>query len=525
MKVFKSNRAKAATTAALAVALLLGGTTYAWTDYSQHKTNELSGSKIRYDVRLVEDFDEVENWELGGGPVAKEIRAANKGVASQNYGEVYVRLQLKEYMEIGTMVYTETPKRYMIDTAGNFLTFESAADALAAYPGHNVAGPMIDVVTGASGYFVETQAKDPDGQYGKYVVTEYRVDMSGATPVILGTARASGDAAGRHHYAANGELTDPLRNRECDYPAHIWETPSAIAGYIEWLLGADVQPLSAWSASADPKPGAFWVYDDLYGTGWVYWMQPLAPGQTTSNLLEGVELVNQPDSPFYYAIHTDMQAVSYADLAKWGDMPGIIGGKLAPGVAGGYSVTGVTIAPPEPLDIGMDGYQLFTATVQGTGTVPQGVTWQLVGNPYSDTAISSNGLLYFGYKGALIPEADGGYYLTVKATSVADPSKYALVKILVAVDFAEPKLVMSPTTATVQPGGTQQFSATGWGGAFIPTTSLTWQVIDNESPSTQIGTGGMLSVAADETAGYVVVRVTALIDGQLCERYARVNIG
>ena len=310
MKTKKLTKKKAA--AILAVIALISvalGATFAWSDYNQHKSNEFNGRGYKHDVRLVEDFEEVDDWRIEDNPVKKEIRVANVGSVSDGYGPVLVRIQLKEYMEIGELEYTMTDKRYMIDTDGEFIIFPAETAALAAYPGHNAAH-LTDVVTGDTGWFIETREKDPNGQYGKYVATDVVIDMSAATPIIPGSVRAPDDARDRHHEPDNDE---------CDYPLHLWDIVGELptSQYVQWILGDNVVAMSEW----DGNQGKHWVYDDLYGTGWVYWVDFLNPGETTLNFLEQVALIRQPDGPFYYAIHTDMESLSKDELGLWVDMP------------------------------------------------------------------------------------------------------------------------------------------------------------------------------------------------------------
>ncbi|MCL2748118.1 MAG: hypothetical protein FWE59_05615, partial [Oscillospiraceae bacterium] len=190
MKKNKTKKRVAAIFALVALLAAMVGATFAWIDYDQHKSNEFNGRGYHHDVRLIDDFDEVDDWRIDDGPISKEIRVANVALASDAFGPVIVRLQLKEYMEIGELSYTMTDKRYMIDTNGRFVVFTSEDAAKLAWPGHNVA-QLTDVVTKATGWFVETQAHDPNGQYGKYVVTDISVNMATATPVIPGTTRHS----------------------------------------------------------------------------------------------------------------------------------------------------------------------------------------------------------------------------------------------------------------------------------------------------------------------------------------------
>ena len=307
----------------MAVCAVAVSGTLAWQDYRQHKSNELSGIKIKYEARLVEDFEEVPDWKVEDVDIKKEIRVTNLGQAAAGYGAVYVRLQLKEFMQIGDVTYVETEKRYMIDTEGQFLFYTSENAAKTAWPDHNVA-QLTDFVTGRTGWFIETQDHDPNGQMGKHVLLN--VLIGEAQPVIEGSTLA----VDKNHHGY--EVTDPVtgektfvtRSDECDYPIHGWgdvDATEAINRYIAWTLGEDVILMSDW----DGAPVAAWIIDDTNADGWAYWGQPLATdGDTTSNLLEKVRLVEQPDGNFYYVIHTDMEALSIdeflnGDGVNWND--------------------------------------------------------------------------------------------------------------------------------------------------------------------------------------------------------------
>jgi hypothetical protein len=338
-------RAAAVTAVVLTMAIMAGGT-YMWRDYRQHKTNEAAGKSPAYDVRLVEDFKEVPDWKTTDPPVKKQVRVANVGKVADGFSNVYVRLQLKEYMEIAPLTYTQTNVRYLIDHDTNhFFHFESDEAAETAYPGHTYA-QLTDAVTGDTGWFVQSQAHDPDGQYGKFVVTD--IVRGAAQSLVPGVARAPEAATADHQIQPNGE---------CAYTVHTWNgTPdgSSFDGrtmfpelmdtvpnlgaltfhdFVRWTLGEDVIPLSAFIANGS-EPGAKWVYDDrLGGTNWVYWGQALEPqnadgsnpNSTTSNLLETIELLLQPRGEFYYAVHVDMEALSLDELggnyAQWQDAP------------------------------------------------------------------------------------------------------------------------------------------------------------------------------------------------------------
>jgi len=321
----KSNEKKKKTAIVIAavlalIATALGGT-LAYQDYQQHKSNELIGETIKYEARLVEDFAEVNDWKVSDDPVTKKISVANLGQAPE-YGEVYIRLQLKEYMEIGALSYNETSKRYMIDTRGEFVIFTTESEAIAAtsaagsYAGHNFAA-LTDAVTGKSGFFIETKDHDPNGQMGKYVITSYTV--GDAVAVISSGPQARAANTNHHEFPCD----------ECGYAIHSWKTGAALEArdYVEWQLNTGaIITLAEWldpNGAYQGMPVDKWVIDTADDEGWVYWGRSLDPGDDTAFLMESVSLVKQPEGSFYYVIHTEMQAVSFDELVTgnvdWSD--------------------------------------------------------------------------------------------------------------------------------------------------------------------------------------------------------------
>jgi len=308
----KKKRRVAIVIAIFALIVTTLGGTFAYQDYKQHKSNELNGESVKYEARLVEDFAEVNDWTVGDGPITKKISVVNLGTEPE-YGDVYVRIQLKEYMEIGTLSYKETAKRYMIDTDGEFIVFEQVADAIAAttaggaYAGHAYA-ELTDAVTGKTGFFIETQDHDPNGQMGKYVIYDFTVGEP--TAVISSGPQKKAESTNHHSFPSD----------ECGYAIHSWKQGSGLEtrDYIEWQLNTGaIITIAEW---LDPN-GAYkgmpvdkWVIDDRNDEGWVYWGRALETGSGTALFMESVELIQQPEGSFYYVIHTDMQAVSLEEL-------------------------------------------------------------------------------------------------------------------------------------------------------------------------------------------------------------------
>jgi len=87
------------------------------------------------------------------------------------------------------------------------------------------------------------------------------------------------------------------------------------------------------------------------------------------------------------------------------------------------TVTSVSIAPPSA-SVAKGATQAFTATVTGTNSPSQAVTWEVTGKTDANTAISSAGLLTVG-------AAETAASLSVKATSILDPTKSDTVTVTV----------------------------------------------------------------------------------------------
>jgi len=307
-------RASAVTAALLVIALLLTGT-YAYIALGQHDSNEAMGSGTKYDATLNEEYEPPTDWKVSDPAVSKKINVTNTGLTDGTYGDVYIRVQLREYMEIAPISYVYydvnndgTPDLYMTNPDGSYVIFDTQTDAQTAYPGHTVA-ELTDAVSGQTGWFVQTQAGDMNGQYGKYVIKEFTSGTAGS--LVSGVTRAT-DA----DYGEEGH------NGECDYTLHVWDEnvtgysdTELFLAYVKWTLGDDVITIDEWDGTSMAK----WIIDTSSEDGWIYWGEALAPGVTTSNLLEAIQLIQQPDGTFYYVIHSDMEAVSYEEL--WSDLP------------------------------------------------------------------------------------------------------------------------------------------------------------------------------------------------------------
>ncbi|MDR0644404.1 MAG: leucine-rich repeat protein, partial [Treponema sp.] len=168
------------------------------------------------------------------------------------------------------------------------------------------------------------------------------------------------------------------------------------------------------------------------------------------------------------------------------------------------TVTSVTISPATP-NVVKGGTQQFTATVSGTNNPAQTVTWTVEGGG-NGTSINSSGLLSVGAD-------ETASTLTVRAASTVDTSKSGTTTVTVSGGGQTPtvtSVTISPATAAVVKGGTQQFTA-AVSGTNSPVQTVTWTV-EGGGDGTSISTAGLLSVAANESASTLTVRADSTVD-------------
>jgi hypothetical protein len=171
-------------------------------------------------------------------------------------------------------------------------------------------------------------------------------------------------------------------------------------------------------------------------------------------------------------------------------------------VAVPVTVDTVTVSPPTAV-VARGGTETFSATVTGTGSPAQTVTWTVSGNSNIGTTISAAGLL-------AVAAGETATSLTVRATSTVDTTKSGTAAVTVPVPPTVSSVTVSPATASVAKGGTQTFSATVTGTG-SPAQTVTWTVNGNDNSGTTIS-GGVLNVAVGETATNLTVRATSTVD-------------
>ena len=177
----------------------------------------------------------------------------------------------------------------------------------------------------------------------------------------------------------------------------------------------------------------------------------------------------------------------------------------------------VTVAHPVVLSVTVEPSSVSvqkTSTYQFAGIVdahngaPETVTWSVTGNASNGTTINANGLL-------TVAANETATSLTVRATSTFDNTMSGTATVTVQEAPIPPGVIsvtVLPQTASVRTGATQQFSANVavQGNA---ASTVTWNVSGNASAGTTISSGGLLSVASNETATSLTIRATSTFDG------------
>ena len=533
----------------LVLAMILSGT-FAWNYYRDHRTNEADAGNLKYKARLVETYDpnSTKDWKVTDADVTKIIKVYNPGAETEFdnnvYGDIFVRIQLKEFMEFYPTNEIYSADRYMIDTDGRFISFIDQATAVSwvetnlhtpynnephvmeqmrmystpfktnSYANNqgsidryiaqynnlpaikdnddkklNITKLTVDgdgdtldpekfFINPTHGlddddlpWYIQTKESDPNGIYGAFMLLDLSTDRNNPQPLVEGmenmrdSQRKAGD--GGHHddlidSATTVELNYglPHENGECGYTVHTWEKGLEIFTYADWAIdgmtfdrfvqwkyGPDVMTYSAWQSSG--KPMNKWVVDDRIDSsdkpvcpdGWVYWIGSLAPKQYSSDFLRSISLLRQPDDAFYYAIHTDMQAVSFSELDRWTEAPADLIDVIVKSFA---KVTKVTVSPAN-IVVKQGDTQMFSATVIGNvALISQDVDW-VIDDIFSGSFIDASGQLTVGTTQAVNSQ------IIVKAISKLDNTVYGTAIVTVAaeqqIDLS--KSVFAPTSATL----------------------------------------------------------------------------
>ncbi|MBS1827263.1 MAG: Ig-like domain-containing protein [Acidobacteria bacterium] len=259
------------------------------------------------------------------------------------------------------------------------------------------------------------------------------------------------------------------------YLKNAWNPASSRMGWINRNDTAQWAAPGASSPGIDTVAGKSFAVPALRPIGVQSVTIPLDPAAVQSWIdnpanNQGIMLVNNNPGQIIRIVSTTGVQASRPKLT-------ISLGAGTPAVSVNVSPTTATLQPGAT--------QQFTATV--TGSTNTAVTWTATGG-----AINSTGLYTAG--------TTAGTF-TVKATSAADTTKSATAQVTIATTPTV-SISIAPTTTTLQPSQTQQFTATVTGST---NTAVAWTATGGAITSTGVYTAGA-------TTGSYAVTATAVTD-------------
>ncbi|MDR3238554.1 MAG: hypothetical protein LBT44_00460 [Clostridiales bacterium] len=252
----------AVTAISLAATLAVG--TFAWTNFSAQAVNEWTGTGTNTSGATLHD----DEWPDG-----------RRSVYVENWGgaEVFVRVRLDEYMEVGEGAGLKSEST---DSDGNPVhNPQNYAEPL--QPGTNIDQydtwrhhlPTINDL--------ELDPNDIDSPFYPY----WRWEMGGD---VYQFWPASADLRVNKEYVDKTTSTT-----ETNPEAMQWTPASGILSMQQWI--DEGRPISD-----------YWVVDSA--DGWAYWASPIPPGGASGLLLASVSrTADEPEGDYYYGVHVIAQ--------------------------------------------------------------------------------------------------------------------------------------------------------------------------------------------------------------------------
>ena len=336
-KIFMSKKKTfAAITAVVLTAAIIFGGTFAWQSISQEALNEVS-SVVNPGGRLHDDFVEI-TYDADGNQIYdtmtfnKDVYVENFTKYAENGVQVFARIRLDEYMEMGIGagdidaadrdVQSVVPTA-KLDDKNSWTTHipGNDDDPFHEYWDWTVNDSLEDESTGKVTY-MPTYNKNKDS----LVADINGTFEEGFTDYVDYSDSAN---ATQNYYEIvdnDGNTDDELAQWNVDldtvittgtisdnYNQHVTVTQEEHTATES--LSAYVITMEQWLAlPADQKTGDFWVWD---ADGWAYWANPINPETATGVLLDGISrnktVINED---WYYAINVVGQFITKDNLGK-----------------------------------------------------------------------------------------------------------------------------------------------------------------------------------------------------------------
>lgn len=309
---------------ALTAVLLFSGT-FAWQSLNQEALNYVRGG-ANPGGRLHDDFNNVSLQTNEEGEPLFSTKTYNKDVYVENFTSaaddgvnIYARIRLDEYMEIGKGAGMTVGNEAQSLVQGATLTIRSSWTT--HIPGETTFSQYWEWQTGGDTTYMPTFNKNKDslaadinGTFGAYFA-DY-VDYS-----------AEENATKRAYaiYDNDEDTDDELGSEDVVSLIESGNIPDYADGEVrvalethtaKSTLTANVITMQEW-ISGGKQTGSFWVWDT---DGWAYWAAPIRPETSTGLLLDQIKRTGNPigsaGDEWYYGINVVAQFITADDLGS-----------------------------------------------------------------------------------------------------------------------------------------------------------------------------------------------------------------
>lgn len=296
----------------LALIIMLGGT-FAWQSINQTALNEVS-STVNPGGRLHDDYIDITYGADGIADYStmtfnKDVYVENFTSLASNGVQVYARIRLDEYMEIGKNAGQENSEAISVVSTATLADKSSWTTHIM----NNDNDPFHDYWTwdldGQTTYMPtfnkDKNSLDADinGVFPDFENTY--TDYAGVTDKFDDVTVLEGEAI----YERNADGTTKKSVKEThEVKPTLTSTVISMAAYQEILN----------DGNPDNDTGDYWVWDT---DGWAYWANPILPDTATGLLLDEIKRTDAIiDEDWYYAINVVAQFITKDDIGyKDGD--------------------------------------------------------------------------------------------------------------------------------------------------------------------------------------------------------------
>jgi Right handed beta helix region/Bacterial Ig domain len=353
------------------------------------------------------------------------------------------------------------------------------------------------VTANAGTHYAVVQAWDSTGAVSKSAET---INVSGdATSVAVSSPTNGATTTSPIHFVASANSSSPIAAMRIylDNASVYTVGSSKLDTYVTASAGTHYAVVQAWDSAGAVFKSAETINVSGGGATGVVISAP-SNGATTTSPIHFVASANSSSSITAMRIYLDDASVytvgsnkldtyvtasagtHYAVVQAWDSRGAVLKSSATITVKSGTTANPVAVSvSPAATALQAGKQQQFTATV--TGTTNTGVTWSVGGVTGGNSTvgtITSTGLY-------AAPKVTSNTSEAVKATSVADTSKSASASVSISPAPTPVTVAISPTSASLNAGKQQQFTATVSG---TTNTGVSWLVNGIGGGSSTLGT-------------------------------------